>query len=67
MHTEIFFVTIKLVIMSGTSSIAQIFTSLSSHSKNNNKELRDQLSLNAGQKYCRMLQGGAFCNTFDLH
>ena len=25
-----------------------------------------QLSLNAGQKYCRMLQG-AFCNTFDLH
>ena len=27
----------------------------------------NQLSLNAGQKYCRMLQGGAFCNTFDLH
>ena len=25
---------------------------------------QDQLSLNAGQKYCRMLQG---CNTFDLH
>ena len=32
---------------------------LSSHSK---KE--DQLSLNAGQKDCRM---GAFCNPFDLH
>ena len=39
---------------------------------------QDQLSLNAGQKYCRilplagkkycrMLQSGAFCNTFDLH
>ena len=28
---------------------------------------KDQLSLNAGQKYCRMLQGGAFCNPFDLH
>ena len=28
---------------------------------------QDQLLLNAGQKYCRMLQGGAFCNTFDLH
>ena len=27
----------------------------------------DQLLLNAGQKYCRMLQAGAFCNTFDLH
>ena len=26
-----------------------------------------QLLLNAGQKYCRMLQWGAFCNTFDLH
>ena len=31
---------------------------------------QDQLSLNAGQKYCRMLQWeharrGAFCNTFD--
>ena len=25
---------------------------------------QDQLSLNAGQKYCRI---GAFCNTFDLH
>ena len=24
----------------------------------------DQLSLNAGQKYCRMLP---FCNSFDLH
>ena len=23
--------------------------------------------LNAGQKYCRMLPLGAFCNTFDLH
>ena len=28
---------------------------------------QDRVSLNAGQKYCRMLQGGAFCNTFDLH
>ena len=28
---------------------------------------QDQLSLIAGQKYCRMLQNGAFCNTFDLH
>ena len=28
---------------------------------------QDQLSLNAGQKYCRMLQWGAFCNTLDLH
>ena len=28
---------------------------------------QDRLSLNAGQKYCRMLQGVAFCNTFDLH
>ena len=27
---------------------------------------QDKLSLNAGQKYCRMFQGGAFCNTFDL-
>ena len=27
---------------------------------------QDQLLLNAGQKYCRMLQG-AFCKTFDLH
>ena len=26
---------------------------------------QEQLSLNAGQKYCRMLQ--TFCNTFDLH
>ena len=23
--------------------------------------------LNAGRKYCIMLQVGAFCNTFDLH
>ena len=36
---------------------------------------QDQLTLNAGQEYCRMLQGehsailltGALCNTFDLH
>ena len=28
--------------------------------------IQDQLSLNACQKYYRMLQG-AFCNTFDLH
>ena len=30
---------------------------------------QDRFSLNAGQTYCRMLQGslGAFCNTFDLH
>ena len=27
----------------------------------------DQLSLNAGQKYGKMLPLGAFCNTFDLH
>ena len=27
----------------------------------------DQLSLNAGQKYCRMLPWEGFCNTFDLH
>ena len=27
---------------------------------------QDQLSLNAGQKYYRMLQGGAFCNTCDI-
>ena len=26
-----------------------------------------ELKLNAGQKNCRMLQGGAFCNNFDLH
>ena len=24
-------------------------------------------SLNAGQKYCRMLQWGALCNNFDLN
>ena len=29
--------------------------------------LIDQLPLNAGQKYRRMLPLGAFCNTFDLH
>ena len=41
---------------------------ISGHSKRRPKiGLQDQLSLNAGQKYCRMLQGGAFCNTFDLH
>ena len=28
---------------------------------------QDRLSINVGQKYCRMLQGGAFCNAFDLH
>ena len=28
---------------------------------------QDQLSLNAGQQYCRMLQGEHFANTFDLH
>ena len=28
---------------------------------------QDPLSLNAGEKYCRMLQDGAFCNTLDLH
>ena len=28
---------------------------------------QDRLLLNAGQKYCRMLQRVAFCNTFDLH
>ena len=32
-----------------------------------NKGLKDRLSLNAGQKYCRMLPLGAFCNIFDLH
>ena len=38
------------------------------HSKRRPKiGFQDQLSLNAGQKYCRMLQGGAFCNSFDLH
>ena len=45
---------------------------LSGHSKGRPKiGLQDQLSFNAGQKYCRMLQGEhsaiAFCNTFDLH
>ena len=28
---------------------------------------QDRLSLNAGQKYCRMLPLVAFCNTLDLH
>ena len=28
---------------------------------------QDRLSLNAGQKYCRMLHRGAFCYTFGLH
>ena len=28
---------------------------------------QDHLSLNAGQKYCRMLSKRAFCNTFNLH
>ena len=28
---------------------------------------QNRLSLNAGQKYCRMLQWWAFCYTFDLH
>ena len=29
---------------------------------------QDQLSLNAGQKYCRInAPRGAFCNTFDLY
>ena len=34
--------------------------------KKNKKSFQDRLSLNAGQKYCRMLLG-AFCSTFDLH
>ena len=33
-------------------------------SKRQKISFQDQLSLNGGQKYCRM---GAFCNTFDLH
>ena len=38
---------------------------LSGHSKEDQKLFfQDPLSLNAGQKYSRMLQ--AFCNTFDL-
>ena len=41
-------------------------TVLSGHSKRRPKiGFQDGLSLNGGQKYCRML--GAFCNTFDLH
>ena len=39
---------------------------LSNHSIRPKIGFSDQLSLNAGQKYSRMLQG-AFCNTFDLH
>ena len=35
--------------------------------KTNENGFQDLLSLNAGQKYCRMFQKGAFCNTFDLH
>ena len=35
-----------------------------SHSKRLKIGFQDQLSLNAGQKYCKR---GAFCNTFDLH
>ena len=35
--------------------------------KNNTKMgFQHQISLNAGKKYCRMLQE-AFCNTFNLH
>ena len=30
------------------------------------KSIAECSLLNVGQKYCRMLQGGAFCNTFDL-
>ena len=41
---------------------------LSGHYKRRPKiGFQDRLSLNAGQKYCRMLQKGAFCNTFDLN
>ena len=41
---------------------------LSPHSKEDKKiGFQDQLLLNAGQKYRRMLPLGAFCNTFDLH
>ena len=39
--------------MSGTSIIAQIFISLSCHSKRSKIGFQDRLSLNAGQKYCR--------------
>ena len=41
---------------------------LSGHSKQTPKiGFEDPLSLNAGQKYCRMQNPmGAFCNTFDL-
>ena len=37
------------------------------HSKEDKNGFQDRLSLNTGQKYCRMLQEGAFCNTFNLH
>ena len=39
---------------------------LSSHSKRPKLGFQDQLSLNAGQKYCRMLQGehSAILSTF---
>ena len=41
---------------------------LSGHSKRRSKiAFQDQLSLNAGQKYCRILSWSAFCNTFDLY
>ena len=40
---------------------------LSSHTKGHIIDFQVQLSLNAGQKYHRMLKGGAFCNSFDLH
>ena len=41
---------------------------LSGHfEKIKNEGLKDRWSLNTGLKYCRMLQGGAFCNTFDLY
>ena len=44
--------------------IAYSKTVLSSHSKKKTKiDYQDQLALNAGQKYCRMLHG----DTFDLH
>ena len=36
-------------------------------SKRPKNVFKDRILLNAGQKYCRMLQKGAFCNIFDLH
>ena len=40
----------------------------SGHSKRTPKVgFQYRLLLKAGQKYCRMLQKGAFCTTFDLH